>query len=129
MEKRSLCLFYIMLWTGILFAQQNDIVINEFMASNSTILLDEDGEYSDWIELYNTGTQAIDLGGWYISDNPGTPTKWQFPSIIIPSGGYLVIFASGKDHFGSELHTNFSLKSSGEYLGLFQSDGVTVVDE
>ncbi len=101
------------------------VVINEFMAKNDTILADEDGAFSDWIELYNSGGSAVDLGGWTITDNNVIPDKWTFPSISIPSGAYLVIFASGKNRVdpASELHTNFGLSASGEYLGLFNDTG------
>ncbi|MEM7537185.1 MAG: lamin tail domain-containing protein [Chloroflexota bacterium] len=106
-------------------------IISEFMASNSSTLNDEDGDSSDWIELHNPSSLASDLDGWYLTDDPADLTKWQFPSTLIAADGYMVIFASGKDwsQAGAELHTNFKLSSSGEYLALVRPDGVTVVSE
>jgi len=107
----------------------SDVVINEFLASNSTDLQDEDGDYSDWLEIHNTGTLAVNLENWYLTDSDSNKIKWQFPSVILPAGGYLVVFASGKDLVGGELHTNFKLGAEGEYLGLVQPNGDIVVSE
>lgn len=106
-------------------------VISEFMASNRTTLVDADGEHSDWIELYNPDAEPVDLAGWYLTDNAGKRTKWQFPSVTIPAQGYLVVFASDKDRTdpAGELHTNFALSADGEYLGLIKPDGITAVSD
>lgn len=108
-----------------LTVKSQEVVINEFMALNSTTLADCDGDYSDWIELYNAGDAVVSLEGWTITDNAGKPYKWMFPDISIPANGYLVIFASGKDRHDAkkELHTSFSLSGAGEYLGLIKPDG------
>lgn len=106
-------------------------IISEFAANNETGLQDEDGEPSDWIELCNaTGDPAV-LDGYYLTDTPGLLTKWRIPNVTIAPGGYLVVFASGKDRAvaGSELHTNFSLNATGEYLALVKPDGSTIVSE
>ncbi|MCF7805731.1 MAG: CotH kinase family protein [Candidatus Marinimicrobia bacterium] len=78
-----------------LFAQQ--IVINEVMASNSITLADEDGDYGDWIELFNSGDAAVNLTDFSLSDDPDDLTRWRFPGMTIAAGEHLVIFASGKD--------------------------------
>ncbi len=94
---------------------QSGIVINEVMLSNSSDLVDEDGDYPDWIELYNNGSNAVDLVNYGISDNVNDPFKWIFPPTAIAPGGYLIIFASSKDrHTAPYLHTNFKLSSHGE---------------
>jgi hypothetical protein len=59
--------------------------------------VDEDGEASDWVELYNATGEAVDVGGMGLSDEEGAGFKWVFPSREIEAGGYLVVFASGKD--------------------------------
>ena len=101
-----------------------DVVINEFMSSNETTLQDEDGDYPDWIELFNHSSQPIDLLNYGISDEEELPGKWIFPSIILRPGEYLVIFASGKDRYDTtELHTNFKIKASGEILLLSGPEG------
>lgn len=104
-------------------------VITEFMASNqSTELVDEDGEHSDWIEIHNPAAEPIDLTGWHLTDSPGRLTRWTFPSVTLAAGEYLVVFASGKNRTAADmaLHTNFKLDRDGEYLALVQPDGVTV---
>ena len=108
-------------------AQTKTVSINEILASNETILADEDGDYSDWIELYNASQDPVDLTGWYLTDDEADPQKWSIPGIDIPSNAYLLIFASGKDRntSGSELHTNFKLSAAGEYLALFNPEGIS----
>jgi hypothetical protein len=103
------------------------LVINEFMASNNSFL-DEDGDSSDWIEIFNQTEQAVSLDGWYLTDDPNNLEKWEFPEVEIQGDGFVVIFASGKNRRDpdSELHTNFQLKSSGEFLALVRPDGVTI---
>ena len=102
-------------------------VVSEFLASNATGLTDLDGDNPDWIEIHNPGPNAVDLTGWYLSDDPDLPTRWTFPATTLSAGGYLVVFASGKDRLtGPELHTNFSLSKSGEFLALTSPDGQVV---
>lgn len=105
--------------------------LNEFVADNQDGLSDADGDEVDWVELHNPNPVAVDLTGWYLTDDLGEKTKWQFPSTSINGNGYLVVFASGKDRrpAGGELHTNFSLKESGETIALVKPDGATVVSQ
>lgn len=91
-------------------------MINEFMSSNSSTLQDLDGDFSDWIELYNTSAFPINLENYGLSDELNDPYKWVFPSIVINPNEFLLVYASGKDQLAGELHTNFSLKSNGEIL-------------
>ena len=101
-------------------------VINEFVAENQHGLTDSDGANSDWIEIYNPDSTPADLSGWHLTDDASALGKWTFPSgTTIAPGGFLVVFASGKDRAvaGQELHTNFSLGASGDYLGLVQPGG------
>lgn len=103
-------------------------VINEFMACNKATLLDADRESSDWIEIHNPTTAALNLEGWYLTDDANDLKKWEFPAVSLAPGGYLVVFASGKDRRdpAGQLHTNFSLQAGGESVALVQSDGRTV---
>lgn len=112
------------------FAQSN-VVISEFMADNSSTLADEDGAYSDWIELFNSSTGTVDLSGWYLTDATTNLVEWSFPAVFIAPKDFLIVFASSKDRRvpGSPLHTNFKLGAGGEYLALVKSDGTTVVSE
>lgn len=108
------------------FATQ--VRITEFMAANSNGIRDEDGDRSDWIELLNSGVEAVNLEGWSLTDNANQLTKWRFPAVTLLPGSYLLVWASGKDRAtpAAPLHTNFRLGRAGQYLGLIYKDGVTV---
>ena len=103
-------------------------VISEFMALNETAWADDDGDFSDWLEIYNPTGQPIDLDGWYLTDDADDLTQWPFPDVTVQPGEYLPVFASGKNRRDPALplHTNFQLAAGGEYLGLVESDGVSV---
>ena len=108
------------------------VCINEIMASNSDVASDEEDENDDWIELHNTGSEPVSLAGYYISDNKLNPTKYRIPSddpaaALIPPKGYLIVWADNQPNQGN-LHTNFALSSSGEFVGLFMPNGFTIVD-
>jgi hypothetical protein len=115
--------------TRVLLA--SDLVITEILARNVSGIKDEDGERPDWVEIHNTSTQTIDLDGYYLTDNANNLNKWQFPAVSLEAGGFLQLFASGKDRDDplAPLHTNFSLSGGGEYLGLIAPDGSTIVDQ
>lgn len=95
-------------------------IITELLALNDGSLHDEDGEASDWIELYNPTSLALSLEGWHLTDDPTEPARWTFPARTLGPGGYLVVFASGKDRAPAEgeLHADFKLAREGEYLAL-----------
>jgi hypothetical protein len=99
------------------------VVINEFLADNATGLADEDSDAEDWIELHNRGTASVSLEGWSLSNDSSEEGQWVFPAVTVPPGGYLVVFASGKDRRptapGTRLHTNFKLNATGDTLRLF----------
>ncbi|MGC8828354.1 MAG: lamin tail domain-containing protein [Verrucomicrobiia bacterium] len=111
----------------------SQLVISEFMASmsNTNIIADEDSDSSDWIEIRNVGATAINLDGWFLTDDANNLRKWRFPATNINAGAYMVIFASGKNRAipGRPLHTNFKLDAVGEYLALVEPDGVTIATE
>jgi hypothetical protein len=112
-------------------AKGSPVVINELMASNTASLADPQGEYEDWIELFNASDSEVDLSGMYLSDNPDNLRKWSFPeNTVIPSGGYLIIWADedGQDQPG--FHASFKLSRSGETLMLIDRDeqGNMIID-
>ncbi len=125
----TLCLLAI----GLLMASPASarLYITEFMANNRVTIEDEDGDATDWIELFNSGTEPVNLEGYFLTDAADTLTMWSFPAVEIAENGFLLVFASGKDRRnpGSELHTNFRLSSDGEYLALVNPDGTSVVAE
>ena len=104
------------------------IIISEFVASNQTGRTDEDGDRSDWIEIYNTGKEPASLTGWFLTDDASDLTKWEFPAVTLPAESTVMVFASGKDRTtaDSELHANFKLSRTGEFLALIQADGKTI---
>jgi len=133
LSKKSRELIRIMLL--ICFLMVNGMVlstpfITEFMAQNKSFLLDDFGESSDWIEIYNSGPGSFNIGGYYLTDNQDSLTKWRFPDgVIIPDGGYLIVFASGRNltNAESQLHTNFRLNKNGGYLALVAPDCTTIL--
>ena len=92
------------------------VVISEFMEKNRATLRDEDGDFSDWIELRNQSDETVDISGWSISDRENQ-LGWTLPEMNIQPGERIVIFASGKDRQGAQLHSDFSLSGDeGIYL-------------
>ena len=105
-----------------------EIVINEIMPVNSTIVADQNGEYDDWFELYNSSELEIDVSGCYLTDNKSKILKWQIPQgTIIEGKGYLIVWADN-DTTQIGLHTNFKLSSLGEEVVLSAPDG-KLIDE
>lgn len=127
MTKRSL-LFLILIGFISSISYSQSLVINEFMSSNSNTIADEDGDFNDWIELYNPTNSSISLEGYGLSDRENTPYKWTFPQISIPAKSWFLVWASGKDRNNPQqaLHTNFSISASGETLILTHPSGTTL---
>ena len=101
-------LLFLLSFSSMLSAQ---IVVNEYSASNLKQYPDSYEKFEDWIELYNTSSSAVDIGGWYLSDKENKPEKWQFPAgTMIPGNGFVTVWCSGRDEsVGNEIHTNFKL--------------------
>ena len=97
------------------------LAINEFMASNTTTVADESGEYEDWVEIYNYGNTSVYLGDYYLSDKSNDATKWSFPDQWLEAGQYLLIWLD-EDQVQGPLHANFKLSAGGEFIGIFDSD-------
>ncbi|MCF6268565.1 MAG: lamin tail domain-containing protein [Melioribacteraceae bacterium] len=129
--KKYLLVFSVLFLFSTINAQT--LYINEFIASNDTSYYDvTTDDYPDWIEIYNAGIEAVDIGGMYITDDLSELTAWQIPttapdSTTIPAGGFLVLMADKKPEAGV-LHVNLKLGSGGEQIGLTLSDGLTIVD-
>ena len=134
MKYKNHIRLYLSFLTLLLFSSQvafaQDIAINEVMSSNNIAASDDDGDNSDWIELYNYGSSSVNLDGFGISDDPTLPLKWVFPAQTIQPGEYLLIWASSKDRavLGQPFHTNFKLSSIGEPVQLTNASG-GVVDQ
>lgn len=106
------------------------LIINEFMCSNDNIPVPGDnGDFPDWIEIYNTGDTPIDMGGWYATDDLDDMVQYQLPAddpalTTVPAHGFLVLYCDG---LGEGLHTSFKLSSGGEAVGISE-DGVAFND-
>jgi hypothetical protein len=99
------------------------LVINEFMAKNDSSIQDNTGAYSDWVEIYNNSNEAIDLAGYYLSDDLNDNSKWAFPDVTIEAFGFYLIWCSGDTSLG-ENHTGFKLSASGEDVALWNAQSV-----
>lgn len=101
-----------------------DIRITELMVSNLSCIQDKDGDFSDWIELTNFGTDSVCLAGYFLSDQEDKLSKWIFPSVVLAPKERLVVFASSKDRaIDGELHTNFSLNRHKGIVALSTANG------
>ncbi|MCD6588564.1 MAG: CotH kinase family protein [Candidatus Fermentibacteraceae bacterium] len=104
----------------------DDIILNELMAGNDSTIADENGEYDDWIEIVNTGTDPVDLSSFRLTDDMAFPGKYIFPDTVIQPGGYMLIWADDESEQGS-LHAEFKLNGDGEEVYLMQ--GSVVIDQ
>ncbi len=106
------------------------LCITEFMASNSETLEDSFGEYSDWVELYNDSANTIDLSSYHLTDDALQLDKFALPAVDLLPGEAILVFASGRGVVTAEgeIHANFSLSASGDYLGLADANGSLVQD-
>ncbi|MFC1529032.1 CotH kinase family protein, partial [Candidatus Latescibacterota bacterium] len=120
MHKSSLLLITIFsiillsITTGL--SEEAKPLINEVMSSNSLTIEDEDGEYSDWIEIYNPGSSPVDLTGYGLSDRADDPFKWVFPDCIIYPRQFLLVFASDKDRKSYINHCETVIDKGDEWL-------------
>jgi hypothetical protein len=106
------------------------VIINELLAGNTKSGKDTQGEFEDFVELYNPTSEAIDLSGMYLSDNERSPLKWRFPDgTKLAAKSYLVVWAD-EDKASPGLHASFKLSSKGEAVYLVDTDqrGNVVVD-
>jgi len=103
------------------------LYINEFMASNDAALPGPQGDYPDWIEIYNAGSEAVMLGGYFMADDLADPeAMFEIPStypdsVTVPAGGYILFYAN-KGEESSVLNLNFKLSGGGEQIGLWNPD-------
>ena len=106
--------------------QLSDIVINELMADNDNAVDDQDGEFDDWIEIYNNGTASVDLSGYYLSDDEMDLMKWALPAgTNIADDGYVTVWCDN-DITQTGLHANFGLGKNGETVFLSNPSGIVV---
>ena len=128
---KAMGLFLTFLFYTTLLTSQS-IFINEFMASNELTIADENGEFDDWVEIYNAGITPFDLGGKFVTDDLSEPNQWQIPTdnptlTTVPAGGYLILWFDGDVEQGA-LHVSPKLGGGGEQIGIYDIDGVTPLD-
>lgn len=105
------------------------------MAFNSSCCPDDDSgaqEFDDWIEIYNAGSVAVNIGGMHVSDNKANPFKYKIPAdepgiTTIPAGGFIIIWADNQPEQGA-LHADFGLANAGEDVGIYYIDGRKIDD-
>jgi len=109
------------------FAQT--VHINEVMSSNVSTIQDEDGTFSDWVEIYNPGVVAINLLDWGLTDSASNPYKWRFGDVSIQPGEFMMVWASSKNRpavtNANAIHTSWAISSGGEDVVLTRPDGST----
>ncbi|NLK50218.1 MAG: hypothetical protein GX294_06170, partial [Candidatus Cloacimonetes bacterium] len=101
------------------------ICINEIMASNETTIADDDGDFEDWVELWNLSNEPVNLESWGLSDKASEPFRWVFPNVVLQPDQFMLVWCSKKDRAvaGAPLHTNFGISASGEALYLTHPSG------
>ena len=104
----------------------SSLVINEIMASNFSKVADQDGEYDDWVELYNASSNPINLSGFYLSDDENTLDKWTFPNVTIQANDYLIIWCDTAGSSQSGLHTTYRLSADQEEVYLIDPSGIVI---
>ncbi|MCB0443770.1 MAG: CotH kinase family protein, partial [Flavobacterium sp.] len=105
-----------------------NLVVNEVLASNTSVNTDEDDSYEDWVELFNNSSEIVNLTGYGLSDDPNVLFKWVFPNVSILPGEYLLVWCSDKNRVipGNPLHTNFKISADGEAILLTNPGGIVV---
>lgn len=123
----SFLIAILFLWGFSVFAQP--LYLNELVTSNTSVNTDEDGDFEDWVEIFNAGTEPLSLSGYGLSDNNNL-FKWVFPDYIVQPGEYLIVWCSNKNRTlpDQPLHTNFAISAAGETITLTHPEG-TIVDQ
>lgn len=108
------------------------LIINEFLAMNDSCCADPQGDFDDWVELYNNSSEAIDIGGILMTDTPGDASPYQIPTsdpsaTTIQPGAYMIIWWDD-DQMSGPLHISKKLSSAGESIVLLEPDGINVID-
>lgn len=127
---RIVLIIFLFILSFNLFSQAyyiKGLFINEFMACNDSIITDQNGNFSDWIELSNQSETAINLNAFYLSDDKNNLTKSVIGDVVLSPGAYIVFWASGNDSL--EQHLNFKLNKEFEEIYLTAPDGQTIIDK
>ena len=104
----------------------DDVYMDELLLNNTFSVIDQYGERSPWVELYNSSNQPVSLSNYALSDNPESLWKWNLPDVTIEANSYIIVYLSGKDQKSGELHTNFKLGNTDTALYLTNLTSQTV---
>lgn len=129
MKRRFLFPLLLLAALGLVGSASAEVTITELAAVNLDGPEDKDEDFSPWIEVYNDSEEETNLKGWYLTNDPENPTKWEIPNLKVPASGYSLIYMSGKDYgslFSLEVHASFKLSTGTDYLALVQADGQTI---
>ena len=100
------------------------LIINEVMQSNIDCIMDDLNEFPDsWVELYNSGDQAVNLQDYKLGLKEDAGSAFQLPSQTVTAHGYIVIYCDKSDE-PTGLHTDFRLDSGKGNVYLFHGDEV-----
>lgn len=103
------------------------IVINEFLAQNTSDAVNEQSNFEDWIEIYNNTSTPLNIGGYYLTDNFSNKIKYLFaPNTVIPANGFLTVWADEVTTLTTAIHVNFQLSQSGEQLMLSNGSNIII---
>ena len=92
--------------------------INEFMAQNTAGIQDENGQFEDWVEIYNPGPDSVELGGLFLTDDLTQTTQWALPEMTLAAEGFLLVYCDNDAEDGP-MHATFKLSAGGEEIGLY----------
>ena len=136
--KKSICLLsggiilMLFLFAGNLSAQNvSDLKFNEILVQNDSLNVDDFGEHSSWIEIFNSAYNTVDIGGCYLTNDMTNPTKYWIPTgdpvTKIPARCFILFWADGKPSRGI-LHLNFNLNNT-DTLAVFDASGRVLIDK
>lgn len=120
-------IFIVVIYWGSAQSTSSQVVINEICSSNFSLIQDENGNYSDYIELYNPSPDPVSLDGYYLSDDEDWPQKFALGPAVIPPKGYYVVWLDGTDHAEAG-QVGFRIARSGEELFLSNANGEEIID-
>ena len=131
--RRIHLVFIILLWFPAFLQAQSgkDLRINEVLIVNDSNYVDDFGQRSGWIEIFNSAFNPVDIGGMFLTNDPDNPRMYAIPKgdprTVLPPRGYVVFFANNKPTHGI-MHLNFELEAS-DVVALFDANGKTLVDK
>lgn len=129
----TLLLFCTLCVAGAFAQGRKGVCINEVMVQNDSSYIDDYGRYNAWIELYNSTFAPVEISTMYLTDDKNNPTKYPVPRMDvnteIPARQHVIFWADNEPNKGT-FHLNFLLNPGEEnWIGLYDSDGITLIDE